>query len=146
MKLKPLLDWYNSLAPQTIEGLRQFYHEQAHFRDPFNDLQGHAAIAALFRHMFATTEDARFQVTDHQDEGNTAWVSWDFHCILRGRSVIVQGVSRLDFGADGRVLKHRDYWDSAELFRELPLLGTMVRLAQSRLRLPESSGKKKKRS
>lgn len=141
MKLNRLVEWYNNLTPQSIDDLRHLYHEQVRFRDPFNDLQGHAAIAALFRHMFDTTEDPRFRVTHHQARGNTAWVSWDFHCSLRGRPVSLQGATRLDFGPDGRVIEHRDYWDSAALFRELPLLGTMVRLAMKRLRLPEGSGK-----
>jgi len=142
MKLIALIDWYNNLTPQSIDHLRELYHEQARFRDPFNDLQGHAAIAALFQHMFEVTEQPRFQVTDSQMQGETAWVSWNFHFILGKKPVTVQGVTRLDFGDDGRVMSHRDYWDSAELFLELPLLGTMTRLARKRLRIPESSSRR----
>lgn len=143
MKLIALIDWYNHLTPQSIDDLREFYHEQARFRDPFNNLQGHEQIAALFRHMFEVTGSPRFQVTYSQILGSTAWVSWDFHMVLRHRPVIIEGVTRLDFGDDGRVVSHRDYWDSAELFLELPLLGTMTRLARRKLRLPDSGGKRR---
>ena len=54
MKLDALVDWYSTLTPTTIPQLQALYHEQAHFRDPFNDVQGQAAIGAIFRHMFAT--------------------------------------------------------------------------------------------
>ncbi|MCW8907379.1 MAG: nuclear transport factor 2 family protein [Sedimenticola sp.] len=139
MKLVELIDWYNRLTPQSIDRLRELYHEQARFRDPFNTLQGHEEIEALFRHMFEVADSPRFHVTYSQLQGSTAWVSWDFHMILHRRPVTVEGVTRLDFGDDGRVVSHRDYWDSAELFLELPLLGTMTRLARRRLRLPESA-------
>ena len=48
--------------------------------------------------------------------------------------MIIQGASRLQFAADGRVASHRDYWDSGrELYEHLPLLGVLLRALRRRL-------------
>ena len=127
MKLDALVRWYETLTPETVPQLGDLYHERARFRDPFNDVRGHAAIAAIFRHMFNTTEQPLFRITDRQRQGRTAWVSWVFDFGLRGRAMRIEGVSRLDFGDDGRVIEHRDYWDATELFEAFPLVGTILR-------------------
>jgi len=57
MKLDALIDWYSTLTPETISDMRGIHHESADFRDPFNEVRGHRAIAAIFEHMFDTTEN-----------------------------------------------------------------------------------------
>jgi hypothetical protein len=59
----PLLEWYAALTPQTLAQAARYYAADARFRDPFNDVQGVAAITAIFEHMFATTEHPRFVIT-----------------------------------------------------------------------------------
>lgn len=136
MKLDALVDWYSTLKPETITRIRDVYHEEARFRDPFNDVRGLDAIARIFEHMFRTTEDPVFRIAATHRDRNTAWVSWVFDFRLRGRAISIDGATRLDFGADGRVVSHRDYWDTAELFVELPLLGTILRGLKNRLSAP----------
>jgi len=136
VRLEALIRWYEGLTPERLEEVSQLYHEQAGFQDPFNRVRGQAAIRAVFRHMFETTRNPRFRVTDRRVEGDVAWLCWRFDCRLRGRAIAFEGATRLRFGEDGRVLDHRDYWDAADLFQPLPLLGTMVRLVKRRLSLP----------
>lgn len=138
MKLDALIRWYEELTPERLNEIEQLYQEGATFRDPFNTVRGQPAVAAIFRHMFHTTEAPRFTVTDRQIEGPKVWLCWLFECRLRGRRICVEGVSRLLFGEDGRVAEHRDYWDATDLFQQLPLLGTMVRLLKKRLSAPAS--------
>ena len=46
----------------------------------------------------------------------------------------IHGASHLRFGADGRVVVHRDYWDAAEeLYEKLPLVGALMRWLKRRL-------------
>ena len=133
IKLEALIEWYSTLTPATIPRLREIYHEQARFRDPFNDVKGHAAIEVIFRHMFATTEQPRFLIREVQMEGKVAWVSWIFDFRLYTRAASIEGVTRLEFASDGRVLDHRDYWDALDLFVVVPLFGTIVRFLRNRL-------------
>ena len=136
-ELDALIEWYGNLSPERVGEVGRFYHEEARFTDPFNDVTGLEAIEGIFRHMFQTTDEARFRVSDAQTEGRTAWVSWTFDCRLRRVEASIEGVTRLDFGDDGRVIGHRDFWDSADLFAEFPLLGTMVRHLRKRVRAPQ---------
>ena len=136
MKLDALIHWYSTLTPETICELRGIYHEEAHFRDPFNDVRGHRAISAIFEHMFESTQNPVFHITATQTEGVVAWVSWTFEFGLRGKALSIEGVTRLDFGDDGRVVDHRDYWDALDLLVEFPLIGAILRFSRRKLSVP----------
>ena len=136
MKLKELVNWYSTLTPETIPLLCEIYHEEASFRDPFNSVRGQREIAAIFEHMFETTQSPVFHITATQTEGMVAWVSWTFDFQLYGRAISIDGVTRLDFAGDGRVLVHRDYWDALDLLVELPLIGAILRFVRRKLSVP----------
>lgn len=136
MKLDELVDWYAALTLENISRVSEFYHPQAHFQDPFNDVRGHDAIAAIFHHMFDHTEHPQFVIKNVDTYGERAWVGWSFNFYLRGKALSIDGVTRMDFGDDGRVIDHRDFWDSAEIFVELPLLGRVVQYLKNRMSSP----------
>ena len=123
MKLDALCDWYANLSPQSLENVRELYHEHARFRDPFNDVQGHEAILRVFRHMFENTDDPKFSILETQSNEPVAWVAWTFSVGVFGKVVDIDGMTRLEFADDGRVLHHRDYWDASELYEQIPLAG-----------------------
>ena len=126
-RFETLLAWYATLDPPALERLAEFYHPQARFKDPFNDVQGLAAIRRVFEHMFATTQGPRFVIREELADAHRAFVTWEFECGLRGRRVIVHGATRFGFDLDGLVTEHRDYWDPAEeLWQKLPLIGAPV--------------------
>jgi hypothetical protein len=142
VKLDALVNWYENLTPETVASLGEIYHEDARFRDPFNEVRGHAAIARIFQHMFMTTKDPAFRISDTQKEGDTAWVSWTFDFGLHDKILSIDGATRLIFGDDGRVIDHRDFWDASDLFESFPLLGTLLRLVKRRLNASNSLIKK----
>ncbi|PVV14042.1 MAG: hypothetical protein B6D77_03745 [gamma proteobacterium symbiont of Ctena orbiculata] len=136
MKIDMLVEWYQGLSPSSLGSIGELYDESASFQDPFNHVHGSAQIAAVFQHMFDTAEKPAFTVEQVQIDGDIAWVSWIFTCGLRGRKITFEGVSQLMFATDGRVIRHRDYWDAAELYQQLPLLGTMARMVKRRFQVP----------
>jgi len=136
MKLDALVDWYSTLTPETIAGVNAIYHEEARFRDPFNDVCGHRAIAAIFEHMFEVTQQPVFRITATQMEASSAWVNWTFDFHLRGKPISIDGMTHLDFASDGRVMVHRDYWDALDLLVELPLLGAILRFVRRKMSTP----------
>jgi len=133
MKLQELMNWYTDLTPESIPLISEIYHDQASFRDPFNDARGVDQIAAIFEHMFQVTQQPVFRISAWQAQGDVAWVSWVFDFKLGGKSNSIEGATRLEFGDDGRVLIHRDYWDALDLLVELPLIGSLLRLVRKRL-------------
>ena len=132
-----MIDCYSTLTPETVPNLREIYHEGEKFSDPFNHVRGHRAISAIFEHMFKATDNPVFHITSKQCEGDTAWVSWNFGFQIRGKQISIEGVTRLDFGHDGRVIVHRDYWDATELLIEIPLLGSLLGYLKRRLSVLE---------
>ena len=55
-----LVQFYESLSPQSVGQLDQFYNPQARFTDPFNDVIGVVAITRIFDHMFVNLHQPRF--------------------------------------------------------------------------------------
>ena len=134
-RLSSLLTWYTGLTPASLAEIGNYYAADAHFRDPFNDVCGVAAVKAIFEHMFAVTEVPRFVFVEQLQQGDQAFVTWRFDCVIRRRLWQIEGSTYLIFGADGRVVEHRDYWDAAEqLYEKLPLLGGVLRLLKRSMR------------
>jgi hypothetical protein len=129
MPLEELIDFYTTLTPESLPRLAELYAANARFKDPFNDVEGVAAIEAVFRHMFAQVEAPSFTVLARFPAGKAAMLLWNFDFRLRGLPRSIHGATHLRFDGDGRVAEHRDYWDSGEeLYVKLPVAGGLFRL------------------
>ncbi len=131
-----IIGLFESLSPADIERLGEYYHPEARFKDPFNEVQGVAAIQGVFRHMFHTLDEPRFVVHDVIVQGEQCFLSWDFHFRMRRWNKTAQrihGASHLRVDAAGLVTVHRDYWDAAEeLYEKLPVIGGLMRWLKRR--------------
>lgn len=137
MRLDDLVDFFETLTPQSLDLFPKFYAADAWFKDPFNEVRGVDAIRHIFEHMFRQVENPRFVVTDRLAEADRAMLVWEFHFARAGKAQIIRGTSHLHFDAEGRVASHRDYWDAAEeLYMTLPMIGWLMR----RLRKALSAG------
>lgn len=127
--LDALVGFYENLSPQSLCRLPEFYGEQAFFKDPFNEVRGVAAIERIFSHMFRQLAEPRFVVVERVVDPQGAVLVWEFHYRTgRGRAEVMRGVSHLRFDPGGKVVYHRDYWDTAEeLYMKLPVLGALMR-------------------
>ena len=137
-RLQAIHRFYEQLQAADLSGLGALYTEQAFFKDPFNEVSGLVAIRAIFTHMFEALDAPRFEIRDAFSQGDQAFLSWDFHFRLKGRSSpqTIHGSSHLRWASDGRVSYHRDYWDAAEeLYEKLPLLGALLRWIKKRLQV-----------
>lgn len=126
-----LVDGFEALTPATLAALVGLYAPEARFKDPFNEVQGPAAIRAIFEHMFRALAEPRFVVREAVVQGDDCFLTWDFlFRFRRGDDALqcVRGASHLKFDAQGRVTLHRDYWDAAEeLYEKLPVVGALMR-------------------
>lgn len=131
-----LVDWFEALTPASLATLAELYGPQARFKDPFNEVQGPAAIRAIFDHMYVALREPRFVVREAVVQGDDCFLTWDFlFRFRRGDDALqcVRGASHLKFDAQGRVVLHRDYWDAAEeLYEKLPLVGGFMRWLKRR--------------
>ena len=132
-----LVQFFEQLTPQDLPRLRELYAPEARFKDPFNEVQGHDAITAIFAHMFQALDAPHFVVTQSIVQGTQCFLVWEFRFRFRrfdnATWQTVRGGSHLTFDADGRVALHRDYWDAAEeLYEKLPLVGGLMRWLKRR--------------
>ena len=132
-----IVHFFETLSPQQLEHLGDFYTADARFKDPFNAVQGVAPIAHIFHHMYASLDNPHFIVTGQVTEGNQCFLTWQFKFGFKnyhkGIEQSISGASHLVLAPDGRIQAHRDYWDAAEeLYEKLPVVGGLMRWLKKR--------------
>ena len=132
-----LCAYFETISPQAVGRINEFYAADARFKDPFNEVRGLPEVQRIFSHMFVALERPRFVVTDSIVGENQCFLTWNFEFHLRrfDRATLqtIRGASHLKFTADGLIDFHRDYWDAAEeLYEKLPLLGGLMRWLKRR--------------
>jgi len=135
-RVQRIVEAFERLQPADVERMDTLYTTDARFKDPFNEVQGVAAIQQIFRHMFATLDEPRFVIRDAVCDGDQCFLSWDFLFRMRRfdrQARCIRGGTHLRLAADGRIAEHRDYWDAAEeLYEKLPGLGALMRWLKRR--------------
>jgi hypothetical protein len=104
--------WARGWATHDVELIGSLYAENAvHFSAPFRDPRPPADYAAW---AFAEEESAEVWFAEPFVEGERAAVAWwGISHLLDGRDTTLAGVSILEFGGDGLVVRQRDYWNEA---------------------------------
>lgn len=137
LRFDEIINWFETLSPQSLAQIDQIYAEQAHFVDPFNDVNHCKAIRAIYQHMFDTLHQPRFHVTRKIIDGHSACLVWQFTFGLRGQHYAVQGSTVFELNAHGLITVHRDYWDPAhELYEKIPLLGRLMKWLRNTIATP----------
>lgn len=131
--------WFEALSPASLQQLGNFYTADARFKDPFNEVQGIAAITGIFEHMFDSLHGPRFVITSRMIDGAQCFLVWEFRFRFKRFDTtteqVVRGGSHLRLAHDGRVSDHRDYWDAAEeQYEKLPVVGGLMRWLKKRSR------------
>jgi ketosteroid isomerase-like protein len=136
-----VVDFFESIAPESVERIVKLYAPDARFKDPFNEVIGTERISAVFLHMFEQVDTPRFFVVDVVVDGTAAFLTWDFEFGFRRplptRRQRIHGCTHLRFDTEGRITEHRDYWDAAEeLYEKLPVLGAFMRMLRRNAATP----------
>jgi steroid Delta-isomerase len=136
-QLAQAIHFFEHISLADCARMEAIYTADAAFKDPFNDVQGSEKIAAIFAEMFTTLHDPRFRVLSTVEQGEIAFITWDFTFRIKSykpdTQQTIHGASQLRFAADGRIANHRDYWDAAdELYAKLPLVGALMRVLKKK--------------
>lgn len=135
------IDFFEQLQPTDLSRMGDIYATQARFKDPFNDVQGVAAITRIFAHMFEQLNEPRFVVTQRVVHDTQCFVTWDFlfssPSVQQGAPQCIRGATHFQLTLENglwRISLHRDYWDAAEeLYEKLPLIGPVLRWLKRRM-------------
>jgi steroid delta-isomerase len=137
-----VVQFFEQLTPQSLATqLQEIYSEEVYFKDPFNEVRGLTATHRVFAHMFEQLHNPRFVITGRVQQTSTqagVWAEvfliWDFDYQVRGQDLRIHGCSHLHLAADGRISRHRDYWDVAEeLYEKIPFLGGLMRVLKRKI-------------
>lgn len=137
LRFEQIAHYFETLTPQSVSDLKDYYSASARFKDPFNDVTGVPAIEKIFDHMFVSLTQPRFVITGQVVEGDQAFLTWEFRfCFKRfdtHTEQVVLGTSHLVLDEQQRICLHRDYWDAAEeLYEKLPWVGAFMRWLKKR--------------
>ena len=129
--------FFETLSPDRLSQLGDYYTPNAYFKDPFNEVRGLTEVRAIFSHMYVALDQPRFVVTDSIIDGKQCFLTWNFKFHFKNFDTAtlqtIRGGSHLKFTTDGLMDYHRDYWDAAEeLYEKLPWVGGLMRWLKNR--------------
>lgn len=136
--LQAYIGFFETLAPASLARLGDLVAADVHFRDPFNDVHGLAAMRRVFEASFEDCSEMRFIIDSVVRQDATAFLTWRFFFkptrLNPAQPWEVVGVSELHFTPAGKVAAHLDHWDSgSQFYARLPLIGAVVRWLRRRL-------------
>ena len=137
-RLDHLIGYFETITEATVPKLRDFYAADASFKGPLNEVHKVEQIEQIFAHMFGPLSEPRFIVHTRIEQGDEAFLTWDFRFRIKKYKPdveqVIRGGSHLCFDAQNKVCYHRDYWDAAEeLYEKLPLIGGLMRFVKRRM-------------
>jgi hypothetical protein len=136
--LDTFLNSFNHLDKTSLNLLDSIYHPDVCFIDPAHPLEGLPVLKRYFTSLYDNVRSIRFAFDARMQSGNQAFVTWTMEIshprLAKGQPVAVDGCSHLTFAPDGRVIRHRDYFDlGAMIYEHLPLMGSLTRTIKKRL-------------
>jgi hypothetical protein len=122
-------------SDMTLASVREqtamVYAPQAYLNDTLVGIDGLERIEAYFADTVEKAEKLEVEFLDRAPAGTDWYVRWRMTVAVDGLNggvpVISYGVSQFRFDAEGRVLLHKDFWDSGTgLYEQLPVIGKVV--------------------
>lgn len=121
----------NLTSDFSDDHFRSVFSNDAIFEDPFQKVAGLEKIIVVFRHMYTTVENPRFEIIETIGDQYKGYIRWRFYY----DSASFEGVSRVEFNEEGKATLHIDYWDAASnIYERIPLLGSFLRFIKKRLK------------
>lgn len=122
----------NMSAASVREQTAQVYAPEAYLNDTLVGIDGVTRIEAYFGHTMLETGVLNVRFIDRAQAGVDYFVRWEMTVehgsLAGGEPVLTYGVTQFRFDKEGRVLLHKDFWDSGTgLYEQLPVLGRVMR-------------------
>ena len=138
-RVGPWIDFVSDMSTQNVRAMvRDVYAEDAYLNDTLKEVRGIDAIESYFLHSVDATERVTAEILDVAESNRDYSLRWVMAITFKRlndreptRSI---GMSHLRFNADGKVVYHQDYWDSASGFYQyVPILGRLIKAIKGRL-------------
>ena len=129
--------FYKQLDQSSLADLPNLYSQDIRFIDPVTQHEGMAALTDYFKRLLQGCESCNFEIHSKEASNGRGFVEWTMSLthpkLKRGATVLVQGVSVINYSGNKIVLQ-RDYYDMGEMIYEnIPLLGRLIMWLRTRL-------------
>lgn len=136
------LGYADLTAPDLGNAIDEIYADSLFFNDTVHTFTDRETLKVYMAQTGANLNRSEVEIHQVLRDGPDVFVRWtmffqvgDGDGAIRSTSI---GISHLRFNADGQVVVHQDYWDSASaLYSHLPIVGFVLRAAQDRLATQE---------
>lgn len=125
--------YFTGMTADSVRELTaRVYAPQGYLNDTLVGIDGADRIEAYFSHTMERARLLNVEFLDRAPAGTDWYVRWRMTVaadgLNGGQEVVTYGVTQFRFDADGRVLIHKDFWDSGTgLYEQLPVIGSAVR-------------------
>jgi hypothetical protein len=119
------------LTDNSVEEIRSLAVPEFRYRDPFMDAHGIDDVVGHLHKWFQDMNDIKFKMEEYAVNDLILFQHWKMNFRLRKlpkRLWVLDGVSRVTFNAEGKVVEQIDYWDAVPIFEYVPVLGAAVKL------------------
>lgn len=126
VSLRRFCKFHESMTTQTASLCAKYYAEEARYQAPFFDIQGRKKIAEFWLNRRVLFADYKLKIrhTSWDDNGQTAFIYWDFIGTRKGRRITISGASEILFNLKGLILAQNDHYDPLRAFMfEWPFWG-----------------------
>ena len=128
--VKNYINLFNNLSPDNINEFDNLISKNIIFVDPFNNIKGINAFKNIFYHMFENVKEPRFFILDYSMNKQRVFLKWKMTFFAFKSLQTIEGMSELLLNDFGKVVFHRDYWDSLSgLFIKIPLIGYFYKIS-----------------
>ncbi len=136
--MKRFLETYQQLNSETLHLLGEIYTDDIHFTDPAHELIGLDSLTACFASLYKNIITIEFSFELPVIVGEKGAVEWQMvfrhKKIAGGKQLAVDGASFIECNEQGKVCRHRDYFDlGAMVYEHIPVVGSAIRTLKKRI-------------
>jgi hypothetical protein len=132
-------EFFSDLSEERVQAqVTRVYAPQAYLNDNLKEHTGIEQIRDYFVQSARAVESCNVRIDDMARSGGEYYVRWTmdirFKKLAKGNLCRSIGISHLRFDAQGRVVFHQDYWDSATgFFQYVPVVGFLIKKIRQRI-------------
>ncbi len=122
------------------QGITNLYAESVYFHDTLVELHTAAEVEAYFLRSLEAAAECTFDIVDIAENDGNYYIRWTMTLVLNrypnDPPNISKGMTHLRFDENGQIIFHQDYWDTAHLYQQLPVVGGLIRWVNRQIEKP----------
>ena len=124
--------YHDLTSPDVGDHVAELYADPLYFNDSLKTFRSRQELVDYMTATASMLDESTVEIQQILRDGNDVFVRWTmtFASSTMGRKITSEsiGMTHLRFDADGRILLHQDFWDSASgLYRNLPVVGYLLK-------------------